>query len=161
MADAKDGRDGTLTDEEITTERSLGRRGVVGLLSAGVGAVALATGCGRRRVVQVQTVASGITDSDGGPCADPGGGGRGITGVTDGDGYGGCNDPVNRGRGGGRQVVQVQRAYTGVTDRDSGPGSDPGGYGRGGVRVQVRTGLTDSDRGYGADAGGNGRRGYK
>jgi hypothetical protein len=46
--------------------------------------------------VQVQ---GGITDSDGGPCADPAGGGRGHSGLTDSD-SGGCADPAGRGRRG-------------------------------------------------------------
>src|SRR5690606_35598516 len=81
-------------------------------------------------------------------------GGRGVSGITDGDNAG-CADPVNRGRGGGR-VVQVQPVYQqqGITDRDGGPCADPGGGGRG------YSGLTDSDGGHCSDPGGRGRTGY-
>lgn len=143
----------TLTDDEIVTEgRDFGRRKAVGLVGAGA-AVLLATGC-RRRVVAARTVVvGGLTDHDQGPCADPGGQGRGTSGLTDNDG-GGCADPGGRGRGGGR-VVQVQQQGTGVTDADTGYGSDAVGYGRGGRGYS--TGITDSDRGPCADPGGGGR----
>lgn len=153
----------TLSEDDIeTTEgRELGRRGAISLLGVGAAsAVALATGCARRaRVVQVTTVqATGITDRDGGPCADPGGNGRGFTNITDADG-GACADPVNRGRGGGQRVYvqqpsQVVRVQTGITDNDYGACSDPAGGGRG------YSGLTDSDGGYCSDPGGRGRSGY-
>ena len=48
---------------------------------------------------QIQVQGTGITDHDGGPCADPAGGGRGNTGLTDSD-AGGCADPAGRGRRG-------------------------------------------------------------
>ncbi|WP_412545529.1 hypothetical protein [Maricaulis sp. MIT060901] len=41
---------------------------------------------------------TGVTDSDGGACADTSGYGRGNTGYTDSDG-GACSDPGGRGRG--------------------------------------------------------------
>ncbi|HJL17509.1 MAG TPA: hypothetical protein RMH99_17710 [Sandaracinaceae bacterium LLY-WYZ-13_1] len=151
MAEDRDGdRDArrTLRDEEIVRDgRAVGRRRALGLVGAGAaGAVALATGCGGR--VRATPVArnSGITDSDGGPCADPAGNGRGVTGITDSDG-GQCADPVNRGRGG---VAQT----SGVTDSDSGAYADPAGAGRGGA---VQTGITDSDGGPCADPAGGGR----
>jgi hypothetical protein len=91
----------TLKDEDIVTEkpRDIGRRDAVSLFGVvAAGAVAFATGC-RRRVSTVQVVQSAITDNDGGPCADPGGGGRGYSGLTDSDG-GYCSDPGGRGRTG-------------------------------------------------------------
>src|SRR5262245_41102833 len=98
----------TLTDEDGVSEkgRDVGRRGMISLLGiSAAGAVALTAGCYRRaRVVAV----AGGTDGDSGPCADPAGGGRGVTGVTDGDqGQYGCTDPVNRGRGAQGQQQQV------------------------------------------------------
>lgn len=56
-------------------------------------------GRGRQGGGRVVVQTSGITDSDGGPCADPGGGGRGYSGMTDSDG-GSCADPGGRGRRG-------------------------------------------------------------
>lgn len=54
---------------------------------------------------------------------------------------------------------RVARAYTGINDADSGPGSDQPGYGRGGVRYG--TGVTDGDGGAMSDPAGNGRGGYR
>lgn len=85
--------------------------------------------------------ASGVTDSDGGPDADPVGNGRG-TGVSDSDSGAGA-DPAGKGRGHG----------SGVTDRDSGAHADPAGEGRGRER------LTDRDIGFQADPIGRGRGG--
>lgn len=56
-------------------------------------------GGGARVIIQGGGGGTGITDSDGGPCADPAGGGRGHTGLTDSD-AGGCADPAGRGRRG-------------------------------------------------------------
>ncbi len=144
----------TLDDEEIVSERgrAVGRRKALHLAggAAAFGAVALATGCGRRRTVVVQQAA--ITDQDGGPCADPVNGGRGNSGLTDQD-AGQCADPVGRGRT-GNQVVQPQQPYTGITDSDGGQYADPAGYGRGGGGA---SGITDSDGGAYADPAGNGR----
>jgi hypothetical protein len=148
----------TLNDEDIVTEKDVPRRKMLGFAAVGAAsAVALATGCGRRRVVRVQTVqtVSGITDRDAGQYADPAGNGRGTTqvvvqqasGITDSD-SGQYADPAGNGRGG----VVVQG--TGVTDNDSGPCADPGGGGRG------YSGLTDSDGGTCSDPGGRGRSGY-
>lgn len=152
----KDREQKTLTDEDIVSEkgRSTGRRKALHMAggAAAIGALALATGCGRRRRTVVVT--QGITDADGGACADPAGGGRGNSGVTDADG-GQCADPAGRGRGGGGPQVQVQAQapYTGITDSDGGPNADPAGYGRG----AAATGVTDSDGGRCADPAGNGR----
>ncbi len=151
----------TLTDEEIVSDdrKELGRRNAISLLGVGVaGAMALATGCVRRARVVTVVQGTGITDRDGGPCADPGGNGRGVSGITDSDG-GACADPVNRGRGGARVVVQQPQpvrvqVQTGITDRDGGQCADPAGGGRG------YSGLTDSDGGYCSDPAGRGRSGY-
>ena len=146
----------TLNDEDIVTEkgRDVGRRKALHLASgaAAFGAVALATGCRRRSVV---VAAGGITDADGGQCADPANQGRGNSGITDSDG-GVCADPAGRGRGGGGAAVQVQtqRPYTGITDSDGGSYADPAGYGRGGGGS---SGITDADGGQCADPAGNGR----
>lgn len=106
-------------------------------------------------------VYTGVTDADGGPNADPIGGGRGITqapgrnrtGLTDSD-TGSTADAAGYGmRGGGR---------SGITDTDSGANADPIGSGRGGGTGplgQRYTGVTDSDGGQGADAAGYGRGG--
>lgn len=145
----------TLTEDDIVTDkgRDVGRRHAVGLLGvAAAGAVAVSTGCVVRRTPGVVVVNRGITDRDGGPCADPAGGGRGVSGITDAD-AGGCSDPAGRGRGAGPRTVVVQQP-AGLTDRDAGACSDPAGGGRG------YSGLTDSDRGYCSDPGGRGRRGY-
>jgi hypothetical protein len=55
-------------------------------------------------------------------------------------------------------VVVPATIGTGVTDRDNGPITDPGGAGRGGLRAS-RTGLTDADNGPITDPGGFGRGG--
>ena len=98
MKDEKDPQQkSTLSEDDIEVEKkSYGRRAAVRLGGVAVvgSAMVLVTGCRRRgRVVRVQTVSAGMTDSDGGPCADPVNGGRGNSGITDNDG-GGCADPV-------------------------------------------------------------------
>ena len=152
----------TLKDDEIVSRPSVGRRSLLAAL--GVGTATLAAG--------VRPASAQITDSDGGPCADPGGRGRGRTGVTDSDGGafadpggngrftgrtdsdgGSCADPVGQGRG-TRSGGGGGRA-SGPTDSDGGRYADPGGQGRGGVR----TGRTDSDGGTWADPPGGGRWG--
>lgn len=175
MADEskKDRPKRSLDDEEIVSakEPDVGRRKALGMFGiTAASAVALATGCGRRRARAVRVQTGGITDNDSGPCADPAGGGVGVTGITDNDG-GQCADAVNRGRGGARQVSGITDSdagryadpagngrggggRTGITDRDRGPCADPAGGGRG------YSGLTDSDAGTCADPGGRGRSGY-
>lgn len=154
MKDEKDPQQKTtLTDDdiEVSKKRGFGRRTAVRIGSAATvgSAMALATGCRpRRRVVRVQTVSGGLTDNDGGPCADPVNGGRGNSGITDSDG-GACADPGGRGRGGGGGG-----GGTGITDSDGGPNADAAGYGRGGGGA---SGITDSDGGPCSDPGGNGR----
>jgi hypothetical protein len=122
----------SLDPADIQTERKEGevsRRsvlGVLGSLAAGGAAATVLPGCFRvRRGAGYDT---GVTDSDGGPYADPGGYGRGrvgyVSGVTDRDG-GPYADPAGNGRG------VVRHGYTGITDRDGGPYADPAGSGRG------------------------------
>lgn len=97
----------TLTDDDVSTRRGLGRRAF--LLGTLGGTTALA-GC---------VTATGYTDSDTGRYADPAGAGRGPrVGITDAD-TGRYADPVGRGRGG--------RA---CTDADVGTWADPAGRGR-------------------------------
>tara|TARA_R110002073_G_scaffold184636_1_gene343046 strand:+ start:45 stop:569 length:525 start_codon:yes stop_codon:yes gene_type:complete len=136
------------------------------------GAVTLgATGIVTGASAQVRTwsateaaCASGVTDSDGGPDADPVGNGRG-TGVSDSD-SGATADPAGQGRGTGTGVSDSDSGETadpagqgrghgegGVTDRDSGAHADPAGEGRGRVRI------TDSDVGFHADPIGRGQGG--
>ena len=124
MSDLKDPKASptTVTDDEIVTSPDGGRRGVLQALSvAVVGAAAKAlTGCvvaQPQPTVQTQPTyavaqptqvvqggySTGLTDSDGGPYADPVGNGRGTarlgnTGLTDNDG-GPYADPVGHGRG--------------------------------------------------------------
>lgn len=83
----------TLTDDDVTTRRGLGRRSfILGTL----GGTAALAGC-----VPTQTpYASGLTDRDAGPSADPAGNGRRhvFAGFTDSDsGY--FADPAGQGRG--------------------------------------------------------------
>ncbi len=118
----------TLENDEITSERMLGRRSTLGLIGASVvGAAALTVGGSL-----AASRASAQTDSDSGPNADPAGGGR--TGATDSD-----RGP-NADRGG----------HGHVTDSDSGPNADRGGAGRG-------RHCSDSDGGRNADPANNGR----
>lgn len=87
----------TLTDAEITTDRSeapTGRRGFMGLMgAAGVGAALVSTGA----------QAQANTDSDDGRLADDGGCGRGLgglrSGLTDGDNGTRYRDARGYGRG--------------------------------------------------------------
>jgi hypothetical protein len=89
MSDDEPTKKGTLSDKDITTRSSLGRRAFIS--TAVGGAAALAT-----------TQAQAQTDSDTGTFADPVGGGRsgGGSGVTDSD-SGASADPAGNGRGGG------------------------------------------------------------
>jgi hypothetical protein len=150
----------SLTDEEIVSERNEeteepSRRSMLLKLGQAAGAVALIgalPGC--HRIHRGYGYATGVTDSDGGPYADPAGHGRGqrravVTGITDSDG-GPYADPAGQGRG-------RQGYVSGVTDSDGGPYADPAGNGRGTYRGGGYTGLTDSDGGPYADPAGNGR----
>lgn len=151
----------SLTDEEIVSERpeessDPSRRAMLTKLAQAAGAVAIVgvmPGCYRVRRGGYG-YATGVTDSDGGPYADPAGHGRGqrrvvVTGITDSDG-GPYADPAGQGRG-------RQGYVSGVTDSDGGPYADPAGNGRGSYRASGYTGLTDSDGGPYADPAGQGR----
>lgn len=107
----------TLSEDEIATDRRVGRRGALSILGAGVvgGAVA-ATG-----LVNAQTAHAKASDSDSGANADPAG--RGRTGHTDRD-SGSQADRAGRG-------VCAER---GTTDSDTGGSADPAGRGRGPCR---------------------------
>lgn len=101
--------------------------------------------------------ATGITDSDGGPDADPVGNGRG-TGVTDSDsgesadraGYGQGTGVTDEDSGESADRAGYGRGPRSVTDRDGGPHADPAGEGRGTER------HTDTDTGFGSDPIGRG-----
>ena len=61
-------------------------------------------------------------------------------------------------------VVVPATIGTGVTDRDNGPITDPGGFGRGGGNgsfTPIRSGITDADNGPITDPVGNGRGGRR
>lgn len=161
----------TLTDADIVSARpddasdpALGRRSVLnvlGTLAAGGAAGTVMAGCWPRvrygAAARAGGWASGVTDADGGPYADPAGNGRGsrrtgYTGVTDSDG-GPYADPAGSGRG---RVGYV----SGITDSDGGPYADPAGNGRG-RHGGGYTGVTDSDGGPYADPAGSGRGRYR
>lgn len=63
---------------------------------------------------------------------------------------------TDRDTGPGADPVGFGRGGTGLTDSDLGPGADPVGFGRG-TRMRRVSGLTDSDVGLGADPVGQGR----
>ncbi len=172
----------TLDDNDIISNRAdeaasaeTSRRSMLGALGSVVATGAMGTvmaGCYRRavmvgpRVPQTVVVGqqqqggrfcSGVTDSDGGAYADPGGCGRGqaraqCSGITDSDG-GQYADPGGCGRG---RVGMT----TGITDSDGGPYADPAGNGRG-QRHGGYSGVTDSDGGPYADPAGQGRGRYR
>lgn len=158
MADGDPKNDKTLREDDIVTEDGASRREALGKLAglAAASAIAAVTpGCYRRYYGPGYGArhATGITDSDGGPYADPAGYGRGgargmVTGVTDSD-AGPYADPPGQGRG--------RYGYaSGITDSDSGAYADPAGNGRGTARLGY-TGVTDSDGGAYADPAGHGR----
>lgn len=143
MSDAKksskDASSHTLTDNDIKTERSIGRRSLFAL-------VAGAAGAGLAACVQVNPARTG-----GGTVSNPaGGGGTRVqqSGLTD-------NDPQDQpGNGSGPR-------YSGLNDSDSGnsaAGSDNAGYGRTGPQP---TGFSDNDPvdspGYGQGRAYSGR----
>ena len=108
----------TLKDDEIQTQRRVGRRrAFLRIGGVAAGAVGLVVGCGGRRGTYIVT-AQNATDGDTGYRADPAGGGRGPTGMTDRD-AGECADPANYGVAG-----------SGLTDSDSGACADTAGNGR-------------------------------
>lgn len=90
----------TLSDDDISTGRRIGRRSFL------VGALGGATAVSACVAVPVQpggVLVGGYTDSDNGATTDPGGFGRGpggrYTGITDSD-FGNVSDRANYGRGG-------------------------------------------------------------
>lgn len=112
---------------------------------------------------------SGVTDCDAGNGSDRPGYGTGVRNqFTDND-TGPQADPRCRGRGSnsgantGTGYHREIQPHTNCSDRDYGPGSDPGGYGRS-CRGQAEnpvarrhSGCTDSDTGQYGDSIGNGR----
>lgn len=104
----------TLVEDEIQTERPVGRRSALGILGVGVVGAVAATGL----LAGAQRAEAQVTDSDTGGNADSAGHGR--TGQTDRD-SGPDGDRAGHG-------VCAQRGHT---DSDSGSGADSGGHGRG------------------------------
>lgn len=158
----------TLSDSDIVTQKSVGRRNALSTIGGVVaGTAALVTS--RRSYGQTDSDTTTyadpagrgqFNDSDGGRFADPGGGGtdsdvsqtadpagRGYTGVTDSDG-GSNADRVNHGRS----------RTSGITDSDGGQFADPAGNGRGrrGSDPIGRGRFNDSDSGKFADPAGGG-----
>ncbi|MGE0785119.1 MAG: hypothetical protein AB7S26_05475 [Sandaracinaceae bacterium] len=136
---------GTLTDEDIHVERSIGRRGAIGIIGA-----SFATAAAVMASAPETAEAQGCSDSDGGRYADPAGrgrrcGGGGGSGCSDSDG-GRYADAAGHGRrcGGGRR---------GCSDSDGGRYADGAGHGR-----RCGRSCSDSDGGRYADPAGQGRR---
>lgn len=136
----------TLGEDDIETERGIGRRSTIGIIGASFAAMAGVLG------IEPSEAEAQCTDSDGGQWADPGGGGRRCrrSGCSDSDG-GRWADPAGAGRrcGGGVRVVP----RTGCTDGDGGRWADPAGGGRRCVRS-----CSDPDSGRWSDPAGRGRR---
>ena len=106
----------TLTDEEIVTEKSIGRRSTLRIIGASVVGAAVAAAVGLRG--STAEAQQGPSDSDSGPGEDAPG--RGRTGFSDRDSGPNEDRP-------GHGVC----ALRGTSDSDSGPGEDPPGHGRG------------------------------
>lgn len=130
----------TLTDEDITSDRSMGRRGMLKSVGGSIlaGTVVSVVGVSAK----AEEPAELATDSDPNDAA-----GRGRTGRTDSD-SGSNADGAGHGRRGGGGGGG--RRGGGVSDSDSGPNADAAGRGR--------TGRSDSDSGSNADRAGHGRR---
>lgn len=151
-----------LKDDEIKTERSLGRRSLLTLVAGAVGAgVASCVPVGPGGFTTTNPGYTGLTDNDTGQFQDQpnygrfgGGGGPTYTGLTDND-SGAYQDQEGYGRFGGGGGGAI---YTGFNDNDTGAYADAAGYGRG--TGSSYTGLNDSDTGPYADAAGYGRRGW-
>jgi hypothetical protein len=90
----------TLTDADITSQRSVSRRSLLGILGFGLGTAAVAGRPGRVMAQQ----RPGCTDNDRGPNEDP---------------------PNN-----GRRCRAPGGSASGCTDNDRGPQEDPPGSGR-------------------------------
>jgi hypothetical protein len=122
----------TLTDNDISSRRSMTRRSLLGALGMGLGAAAgTVAGAGS---VGAQ-YGRGCTDRDSGPNQDPGGYGRGCggppSGCTDND-LGSNQDPPGAGvrcrPPGGPGGPDFGRPKA-CTDSDGGPNQDPPGLG--------------------------------
>lgn len=170
----------TLSEDELVSERAVGRRSALTAMGGVVlGAAAMTVlGAAGAESAEAQSDGdmgryadgtarpppprpppprrrrSGVTDSDSGQGADPAGNGRGRRGSA----RSGCTDsdggPNADPGGAGRRCAGGRR--TGCSDSDGGPNADPGGAGRrcgGGARS-----CSDSDGGPSADPGGRGRR---
>ena len=139
----------TLEEDDIETERGLGRRSTIGLIGASFAAMTGVLG------FSVNEAEAQCTDSDGGRYADAGGRGRRCrrtAGCSDPDG-GRWADPAGRGRRcQGR--VRVRPRTGGCTDSDGGRFADAAGRGR---RCGRRS-CSDPDGGRWADPAGRGRR---
>ncbi|MCZ7682782.1 MAG: hypothetical protein M5U28_29905 [Sandaracinaceae bacterium] len=119
----------TLAEDELTTERVVGRRSALGVIGVVLGAGGLSVlGAGA-----LESEAEAQSDRDVGRYAD---------------------SPAQAPRQPPRPPPR--RARSGITDSDGGPGADPAGNGRGGRGG--RSGCSDSDGGRFADPGGAGRR---
>ena len=122
----------TLTDEDITSERAMGRRGMLQTVGGSLLAGAVVTLVGAQ--VKAEEPTEAATDSDPNDAA-----GRGRTGRTDND-SGSNADQAGHGRGRRRGGGGGgSRRRSGATDSDSGANADAAGRGR--------TGRTDSDSG--------------
>ena len=111
----------TLADDEIRSERRVGRRGALGVLGAGIAGALAAGALGATQGARAQTPEELASDSDSGGNADPAG--RGRTGHTDRD-SGPQADRAGRG-------VCAERGHT---DSDGGNNADQAGRGRGPCR---------------------------
>jgi len=139
----------TLSEEDIDTERGVGRRSAMGVIGASVAAAAGVM------AFEVPEAEAQCTDSDGGRFADPGGRGRRCrrrTGCSDPDG-GRWADPAGRGRRCSRVRRRRRRRSRGCTDSDGGRFADAAGRGR-----RCRRSCSDPDGGRWADPAGRGRR---
>lgn len=105
----------SLSEQDITTERTMGRRGMLQMVGGTLLAGAAVTAVGSVARAEVSELANDSDPSDGA--------GRGRTGHTDRD-SGGNGDAAGRG-------VCAER---GVTDSDSGGSADGAGRGRGPCR---------------------------
>jgi hypothetical protein len=109
----------SLREDEIVTERNMGRRSLLGIVGGGLLLGTAATVVGNE--AKAQKPEELASDSDSGANADPAG--RGRTGHTDRD-SGGSSDQAGRG-------VCAERGHT---DSDTGGSADAAGRGRGPCR---------------------------
>jgi hypothetical protein len=144
----------SLTDTDISSQRRMTRRSILGSLGLGLGVAALAV-VGRPATGIAQ--GPGCTDNDGGQSGDPPGGGRRCQSqqgrCSDFDG-GPSGDPPGQGR-------RCRPRAGGCTDNDGGPSGDPPGQGRRcrpGSQPSRPSGCTDMDSGPNEDQPGSGVR---